>query len=1003
MLTYFILLIALTLLDTSKADSSGLVYGGQGTFLSSLAELSFLTITSHHQSYNSLASLSLHHSGAVMRLVPAPAHHQLSNREHGTRITIQELFGNMPVRLKQRTTMYNNKEHEKDWEVLNNNIVGLLLAWNKPLVFTLGNPGNSGKLRIRLGETRLNISPHILAFPMPVDLSLIRNILSQAKYIDPSCWSEWIETSIQTDSIAIQGAISLRPAPSKYVQFISLGIHYIHPEAHNVLYDLINQIFAGSDFGKEEKFSGFEEHKNNLGVNDGRFEQSGVKIKHLRRGGKGADRWPMFFIRMDLHSQQLQGSRSNFASLEMENTLLNISNALEAMILKFLSNHHFRPRKLQKRKSSLITGLSKNHTLQNEPLCNGIHDTKISSLSSMSTYSNISECGQKLLQPSLGSFARLTQEGRAAVTAEALGRKIILPPFSPPDRSLRGAFSHWTRIRSGRAGSQLEFMSRPKLESRQQRPFETKQLIEIEPILSTTNSNHHVKDTQNGLGAIRKRREQATSAKLVPIDVNHNRGSGNSKIADQDHAADDTPAWTNPTTQADILVNARTGREIRGLSEEPRSDAGSYFQRVQNFDAVAMQEGYSHTSSTPFGAFEAGSSATDFLKTWMNPVFGLSEKNASYLPDDDGDASHTLFSDQRISDLDIQMSVTNSSALISAALSKKALRDAHVIAQVDKKFILIRMRLYPRKELWDNGASVPEQVLVLVDQHAADERVRIEGLLSDLCSQPRLTDNMTFPCVHPVSRVETTVLARSIVFEIQEREYALFTTHAPHFADWGILYNLHMPHAEDRAETSPGYKLAIKTLPGGIAERCRMDAKTLIKLMRREVWKREDDGNKKYNFSETPPTPSRITNTEQSAGLGNDHWHSRITNCPQGILDLLNSRSCRSAIMFNDELTHEECVILIERLATCIFPFQCAHGRPSMIPVIKLGPNPAHHDTNEVRAMGHRDFGGGRMTDKNFSQAWKSWKKQLARERDEQIDQVKEDTRNFGIEEPCSG
>ena len=985
MLTYFIL-IALTLLDTSKADSSGLVYGGKGTFLSSLAELSFLTITSHHQSYNSLASLSLHHSGAVTRLVPAPAHHQLSNREHGTRITIQELFGNMPVRLKQRTTMYNNKEHEKDWHVLNNNIVGLLLAWNKPLAFTLGNLGNSGKLRIRLRETCLNISPHILAFQTPVDLSLIRNVLSQAKYIEPSGWSEWIETSIQTDSIAIQGAISLRPAPSKYVQFISLGIHYIHPEAHNVLYDLINQIFAGSDFGKEKEFSGYEEHKKNLGVNDGRFEQSGVKIKQLRRGGKGADRWPMFFIRMDLHSQQKQGCTSNFASLEMENTLLNISNTLEAMILKFLSNHHFRPRKLQKRKSSLITGLSKTHTLQNQPLCNGLHDTTISSSSSMSTYSSSSECGQKLLQPSLGNFARLDHEGRAAVTAEALGRKIRLPPFSHPDRSLRGVFSHWTRIRSGRAGSQLEFISRPKLESRQQRPLETKQLIEIEPIRSTINSNHHVKDTQNGQGAIRKRGEHATNAKLVPIDVNH-RESENSKVADQDHAADDTTAWTDPTTQAEILINARTGRVIRGLSEEPRSDAGSYSQHVQNFDAVAMQEGYSRTSSAPFGAFETGSWVTDFLKTWKNPVFGFSEKKVSYLPDDDVGASHTLFSDQRISDLDIQKSITNSSALISATLSKKALRDAHVIAQVDRKFILIRMRLYPRKELWDNGGSVTDQVLVLVDQHAADERVRIEGLFSDLCTQPP-RENMTFPCVHPVSRVETTVLARSIVFEIQEREYALFKIHATHFADWGILYNIHMPHAEDAAETSPGYKLAIKTLPAGIAERCRMDAKILIDLMRREVWKLEDSGNKKYNFSETSPTPSRITNTELSAGLGHDHWHSRITNCPQGILDLLNSRSCRSAIMFNDELTPEECVILIGRLATCIFPFQCAHGRPSMIPVIKLGSNPAHHDKNEVRAMGHRDFGGVQLTDRNFSQAWKSWKKQLSQEVDEQIDQV---------------
>lgn len=997
MLIYSILLIALTLLDTSKADSSGIVYGGKGTFLSSLAELSFLTITSQHQSYNSLASLSLHHSGAVTRLVPAPAHHQLSNRGHGTRVTVQDLFGNIPVRLKQRTIMYSNKEHENDWELLNNHIVGLLLAWNKPLVFTLCSPGSSRKLCIRLRETRLNISPKILAFQRPVDLSLIRNVLSQAKYIEPSGWSEWVETSIQTDSIAIQGAISLRPAPSKYVQFISLGIHYIHPEAHNILYDLINQMFAGSDFGKEEVFHSCKEHKTNLGASDGRFEQSGVKNKHLRRSGKGADRWPMFFIRMDLHSPPKLGYRSNSASLEMENTLINTSNALEAMILKFLSNHHFRARKLKKRKSSLITSLD---TLQNKPLCNGIHNTAISDQSSMNTYSSISECRQNLPQPSLGTFAKLTHEGRAAVTAEALGRRIRLPPFSRPDFSLGGAFSHWNRIRSGRAGSPLEFMSRPKLESRQHRPSETKQLIETEPILSAVNPNHHLKDTQNGSRVMKRRGEHAASTKLVPFDVNHNLEPENPTIADHDHAMDDTMTWTNPTTQAEILIHARTGQVIRGLSEKPRLAAASHFQRMQkSVDAVAMQEAYSHTSSAPFGAFKTGSWVPDFLKTWENPVFGFSEKNGSYVPDDDISASRTFFSDQRCSELDIQKFVTDSSGLISATLSKKALRDAHVIAQVEKKFILVRMRLYPQKGFWGKSALVTDQVLVLVDQHAADERVRVEGLLSDLCTQSRLRDNVKFPCVHPVSRIETTVLARSIVFEIQEREYSLFTIHATHFADWGILYNLHLPNAEDAAETSPGYKLAIKTLPGGIAERCRMDAKALIELMRREVWRREDYGNKKYNFSETPPTPSRVMDTKLSAELGSDHWHSRISSCPQGILDLLNSRSCRSAIMFNDELTPKECLTLIGRLATCIFPFQCAHGRPSMIPVVKLGPNSAQLGKNEARAIGHR----GGMTERNFSQAWKSWKKQMLRDKDKQSDHVKEDSRNFRIEGPCSG
>lgn len=41
--------------------------------------------------------------------------------------------------------------------------------------------------------------------------------------------------------------------------------------------------------------------------------------------------------------------------------------------------------------------------------------------------------------------------------------------------------------------------------------------------------------------------------------------------------------------------------------------------------------------------------------------------------------------------------------------------------------------------------------------------------------------------------------------------------------------------------------------------------------------------------------------------------------------------------MFNDLLDKDQCVDLVQRLARCAFPFQCAHGRPSMVPVVDLG------------------------------------------------------------------
>jgi DNA mismatch repair protein MLH3 len=41
--------------------------------------------------------------------------------------------------------------------------------------------------------------------------------------------------------------------------------------------------------------------------------------------------------------------------------------------------------------------------------------------------------------------------------------------------------------------------------------------------------------------------------------------------------------------------------------------------------------------------------------------------------------------------------------------------------------------------------------------------------------------------------------------------------------------------------------------------------------------------------------------------------------------------------MFNDYLSPDQCQVLISQLAECAFPFQCAHGRPSMIPLVDLG------------------------------------------------------------------
>ncbi|CAB4054241.1 SH3 domain-binding protein 5 homolog,SH3 domain-binding protein 5-like,SH3 domain-binding protein 5 [Lepeophtheirus salmonis] len=57
---------------------------------------------------------------------------------------------------------------------------------------------------------------------------------------------------------------------------------------------------------------------------------------------------------------------------------------------------------------------------------------------------------------------------------------------------------------------------------------------------------------------------------------------------------------------------------------------------------------------------------------------------------------------------------------------------------------------------------------------------------------------------------------------------------------------------------------------------------------------------------------------------------------PKTIQDVLNSQACRGAIKFGDPLSLKECDDLIQDLQYCQTPFQCAHGRPSIAPIINL-------------------------------------------------------------------
>jgi DNA mismatch repair protein MLH3 len=249
------------------------------------------------------------------------------------------------------------------------------------------------------------------------------------------------------------------------------------------------------------------------------------------------------------------------------------------------------------------------------------------------------------------------------------------------------------------------------------------------------------------------------------------------------------------------------------------------------------------------------------------------------------------------------------------------------------------------------------QTLVLVDQHAADERIQVESLLADLCAH--LADHACSGYKSQLgysSRVAFMMLEQPVQFTVASQELAHFKTFAAQFAAWGILYDVLAPTAvSDRPSTTgkSQYLLSITTLPPVVSERCKADPQLLISFLRAAIWK--------YAESPHQQMPSS-TPHDESVG-----WVRKLAMCPPGLIDLINSRACRSAIMFNDELSLERCKELVQKLSRCVFPFMCAHGRPSMVPIGNLGT--IGHATSGL-GLGLSDSSAG----SDFVQAWKSWR-----------------------------
>uniref|UniRef100_A0A8B9TA96 MutL homolog 3 n=1 Tax=Anas platyrhynchos TaxID=8839 RepID=A0A8B9TA96_ANAPL len=271
-----------------------------------------------------------------------------------------------------------------------------------------------------------------------------------------------------------------------------------------------------------------------------------------------------------------------------------------------------------------------------------------------------------------------------------------------------------------------------------------------------------------------------------------------------------------------------------------------------------------------------GESLQSLLSEWDNPVFVRCPEIAVDVTS--GQAEN--------------LAVKIHNILYPYRFTKDMVHSMKVLQQVDNKFIACVINTRNEMDKKEGG-----NLVVLVDQHAAHERIRLEQLIADSyekeaaeCGKKKLLSSSISPPME---------------IEVTEEQRRILRCCYKNLKDLGL--ELSFP------ETNSSLIL-VKKVPLCFIER---EANELRR-------KRQ------------PVTESIVEEfIQEQVELVQTTGRARGT-LPLTLLKVLASQACHGAIKFNDSLTLEESCQLIKALSSCQLPFQCAHGRPSMMPLADI-------------------------------------------------------------------
>ncbi|XP_043210274.1 DNA mismatch repair protein Mlh3-like [Amphibalanus amphitrite] len=224
---------------------------------------------------------------------------------------------------------------------------------------------------------------------------------------------------------------------------------------------------------------------------------------------------------------------------------------------------------------------------------------------------------------------------------------------------------------------------------------------------------------------------------------------------------------------------------------------------------------------------------------------------------------------------------------LACDVTAKTLQTVRVLKQLENKFI----------------AACSGDVVLLFDQHAVSERINLENILEDAGA------------TGGSERLRSTDLSPPLPLRLPRRQARLLAAHPAAVQRLGFVLE-QLTELNDSEVAGPSRHeaalLSLRAAPACLCERA------------------EREWTAQRAAAVLAQLADQLTESRGAAAA-----------LPAALADVYHSLACHSAVRFGDPLPLSVCERLVTQLSGCRRPLVCAHGRPSVVPLVVCSRLPA--------------------------------------------------------------